>query len=35
MNSGILEKTLRSNDPSAIKQMASFNQILGPLPDNN
>lgn len=35
MNSGILDKTLRSNDPSAINQMASFNQILGPLPDNN
>ena len=34
MNSGILDPTLRSNDPSEIKQMASFNQILGPLEEN-
>lgn len=34
MNSGILEPTLKSIDPSEIKQMPSFNQILGPLEDN-
>jgi len=34
MNSGILASTLRSNDPSEIKQMPSFNQILGPLENN-